>query len=52
MLYMYYIGCAMRKRDVGKLRTYASAQSDQDLSCLLPELLDTTECMNGEQKPG
>ena len=28
----------------------ASAQSDQDLHCPLSESLDTTECMNGEQK--
>ena len=27
-------------------------QSDQGLHCLLTESLDTTECMNGEQRPG
>ena len=26
-------------------------QSDQGLLCLLTELLATTECMNGEQRP-
>ena len=30
----------------------ASAQPDQGLHCPLIELLDTTECMNGEQSPG
>ena len=30
----------------------ASAQSDQDLHCPLTESLDTTECMNGEQRTG
>ena len=30
----------------------ASAQSDQDLLCLLTESLDTTECMNEEQRLG
>ena len=30
----------------------AFAQSDQGLHCLLTELLDTTECMHGEQRPG
>ena len=30
----------------------ASAQSDQGFHYPLTELLDTTECMNGEQKPG
>ena len=29
-----------------------STQSDQGLHCLLTESLDTTECMNGEQRPG
>ena len=29
----------------------ASAQSDQGLPCPLPESLDTTECMNGKQRP-
>ena len=29
-----------------------SAQSDQGLLCPLTELLGSTECMNGEQKPG
>ena len=29
-----------------------SAQSDQDLPCPLTESLNTTECMNGEQRPG
>ena len=28
-----------------------SAQSDQGLHCLLTESSDTTECMNGEQRP-
>ena len=28
-----------------------SMQSDQGLHCLLTESLDTTECMNGEQRP-
>ena len=32
--------------------TCASGQSDQGLYCLLTESLDTTECMNGEPKPG
>ena len=30
----------------------ASAQSDQGLHCPLTKSLDTTECMNGEQRPG
>ena len=30
----------------------ASAQSDQGLHCPLTESSDTTECTNGEQKPG
>ena len=30
----------------------ASAQSDLGLRCPLTESLDTTECMNGERKPG
>ena len=30
----------------------ASAQSDQGLHCPLTESLDTTECMNGKQRPG
>ena len=29
----------------------ASAQSDQGLYCPLSESMDTTECMNGEQRP-
>ena len=29
-----------------------SAQSDQGFGCPLSELLDTIECMNGEQRPG
>ena len=31
------------------LRT-ADGQSDQGLHCLLTESLDTTKCMNGEQR--
>ena len=27
-------------------------QSDQGLQCQITESLDTTECMNGEQRPG
>ena len=27
-----------------------SVQSDQGLYCLLTELLDTTECLNGDQR--
>ena len=30
----------------------ASAQSDQDLCCLLIELFDRIECVNEEQMPG
>ena len=30
----------------------ASAQSDQVLHCPLTELFKTTECINGEQRPG
>ena len=30
----------------------AFAQSDEGLNCPLTELLDTTECMNREQRPG
>ena len=30
----------------------ASAQSAQGLHCPLTESLDTTKCMNGEQRPG
>ena len=30
----------------------ASTQSDQGLNSPLTESLDTTECMNGEQRPG
>ena len=47
----------MRKRVFGHVRTANAqislriAQSDQDLHCPLPELLDTTESMNGEQSP-
>ena len=29
-----------------------TVQSDQGLPCPLTESLDTTECMNGEQRPG
>ena len=29
-----------------------STQSDQGLHCVLAELLDTIECINGEQRPG
>ena len=29
-----------------------SMQFDQGLHCLLTKLLDTTECMNAEQRPG
>ena len=29
-----------------------SAQSDQGLCCPLTESVDTTECINGEQRPG
>ena len=56
-----YLGRAMRKR----VRAYAdsespdqtgnqtaNAQSNQGLHYPLTESLDTTECMNGEQKPG
>ena len=32
--------------------TCASAQSDQGLHCLLTESFHTTECMNGDQRPG
>ena len=35
-----------------RLRGCASAQSDQGLHCPLTELLDTTECMDREQRPG
>ena len=31
---------------------YASTQSVRDLHCPLTELLDTTECMKAEQRPG
>ena len=39
------------------LQAYADSdssdqQSDKGLSCLLTELFDTKECMNGEQRPG
>ena len=30
----------------------ASAQTDRDLNCSLLEWLNSTECMNGEQRPG
>ena len=40
----------MRKRVCRHMKT-ASAQSDQDLNCLLTEPVDTTECMNKE-RPG
>ena len=30
----------------------ANPQSDQGVPCPLTESLDTTECMNGEQRPG
>ena len=30
----------------------ADAQSDLGLRCSLPESMDTTECINGEQRPG
>ena len=33
------------------LSNCAYAQSDQSLHCPLAESLDTTECMNGEQRP-
>ena len=36
----------------GHMRIVKSVQSDQGLHCLLTESLDTTECMNGEQRPG
>ena len=48
----------MRKRVFGHMRTakaqisLSSAQSDHGLRCLLTELLNTTECINGEQMPG
>ena len=53
----HYLGCAMikcvfRHMQTGKPRSdFASVQSDQGLHCLLAESLDTTECMNGEQRP-
>ena len=53
-----YIDHAMQKCVIGYMRTAkspdhcASVQSDQGLSCPLTESLDTTECMNGEQRTG
>ena len=47
-----------KKRLFGHIRTAkaqiscASNQSDQGIHCPLAESLDTTECMNGEQRPG
>ena len=35
-----------------KMGLLAYIQSDQGLHCLLTESLDTTEYMNGEQRPG
>ena len=48
---------AMRKKSLvicGQRRPRsdcANAQSDLGLRCLLTESVDTTECMNGEQRP-
>ena len=48
----------MRKGVLGHMRNRRSrsarafAQSDQDLRCPLIESLNTTECMNGQQRPG
>ena len=46
----------MRKRGFGHMLRPRSAcvstQSHQDLPCPLTESLDTTGCMNGEQRPG
>ena len=53
----YLMGCAMQKVSLGICRqrrprsACASAQSDQGLHCPLTESLDTTECMNGDQRP-
>ena len=51
-----YLGHAMRNvtkhmRTARPRSAYASMQSDQVLHCQLTESLDTTECMNGEQRP-
>ena len=52
------MGRTMQKNIFGHMRTLTaqisriSAQSDQDLHCPLTESLDTTECMNREQRPG
>ena len=35
-----------------KTRLWANKQSNQDLYCLLTELLDKTKYIDGEQRPG
>ena len=43
----------MQKHIFGHMQTAKdSAQSDQGLHCPLTESVDTTECMNGEQRLG
>ena len=62
-MYLSCLALAFRpqKRVFGHIRLYgqrsprsdcALAQSDQGLHCPLTESLDTTECMNGEQRHG
>ena len=47
----FHMGSAMQKHVFGHMgKSNAAAQSDQGLHCLLTESLDTTECMNGEQR--
>ena len=52
-----YMGHAMQKCVFGHVQKTkarsgcAPPQSDQDLHCPLTQPLNTTECMNGEQRP-
>ena len=52
-----HIDSAIRKHTFGQMQTVKAQFSlhihtDKGLQCLLTESVDTTECMNGEQKPG
>ena len=44
--------CVFRHMRTAKAQVWANAQTDQGIRCPLTELLDTTECINGEQSPG
>ena len=52
MLLKHYLGHAIQKYVFGHMRTTkAQISLCIRLHCSLAELLDATECMNGEQRP-